>query len=116
ELEKPEEVMNEIFDQYLLMYSEARYVHGDLSGYIILWWQDKPWIIDVPQGEVVNKWSNMNKVELMLRRDIKNVLKYFKTYGIDRDPEHILDVFLETYIPPNLKNYRELRKEGLELL
>jgi RIO kinase 1 len=116
ELEKPEEVMNEIFDQYLLMYSKAHYVHGDLSGYNILWWKDKPWIIDVPQGVVVNKWSDMNKIELMLRRDIKNVLKYFKSYGIDRDPEHILDVFLQTYIPSNLRNYRELRKEGLELL
>ena len=116
ELENPEDVMNEILDQYLLMYSEANYVHGDLSGYNILWWNEKPWIIDVPQGEVVNKWSDMNKVELMLRRDIQNVLKYFQSYGIERDPEHILDVFLDTYIPSNLRNYRELRKEGLELL
>jgi RIO kinase 1 len=115
ELENPEDVMNVIFDQYLLMYSEAHYVHGDLSAYNILWWQDKPWIIDVPQGETVNKWSDMNKVELMLRRDIKNVLKYFKSYGIERDPEHILNVFLDTYIPSNLRNYRELRNEGLEL-
>ena len=98
------------------MYSEAHYVHGDLSAYNILWWNNKPWIIDVPQGEVVNKWSDMNKVELMLRRDIKNILKYFRSYGIERDPEHILDVFLDTYIPSNLRNYRELRKEGLELL
>jgi RIO kinase 1 len=116
ELENPEEVMNEVLDQYLLMYSEAHYVHGDLSGYNILWWNDKPWIIDVPQGEVVNKWSDMNKIELILRRDIKNVLNYFESYGIERDPEQILDVFLDEYIPSNLRNYRELRKEGIELL
>jgi len=116
ELENPEAVMNEIFDQYLLMYRDANYVHGDLSAYNILWWNNHTWIIDVPQGEAVNKWSNMNRIELMLRRDIQNVLNYFKGYGIARDPEHILNVFLNAYIPENLRNYRELRKEGIELL
>ena len=58
----------------------------------------------------------MNKIELILQRDIQNVLKYFEGYGIERDPEHILDVFLDAYIPSNLRNYRELRKEGMELL
>ena len=115
ELDDPEAVMNEIFDQYLKMYRDAHYTHGDLSAYNILWWKDQPWIIDVPQSETVNKWSDMNKVELFLSRDIHNVLKYFKSYGIERDPEYILDVFLDAYIPSNLRNYRELRNEGLEL-
>ena len=115
-LEHPEAVMNEVFDQYLLMYRNANYVHGDLSGYNILWWKDQPWIIDVPQSDAVNKWSDMNKIELMLRRDIQNVLKYFESYGIERDPEQILNVFLDAFIPDNLRNYREMRKEGMELL
>ena len=116
QLEAPEYVLNEVFDQYLKMYRDAHYVHGDLSAYNILWWQDMPWIIDVPQSETVNKWSDMNKVELILRRDIHNVLKYFESYGIERDPEHILNVFLNAYIPDNLRNYKELRTEGMELL
>ena len=115
ELDDPEAVMNEIFDQYLKMYRDAHYTHGDLSAYNILWWKNQPWIIDVPQSETVNKWSDMNKVELFLRRDIHNVLKYFKNYGIERDSEQILNVFLDAYIPTNLRNYRELRNEGLEL-
>ncbi len=115
-LQDPEAVLNEIFDQYLLMYRDAHYVHGDLSAYNILWWRNKPWIIDVPQSEAVNKWSDMNKVELVLRRDICNVLRYFESYGIERDSEQILNIFLDAYIPENLRNYRELRKEGLELL
>ncbi|MFX1483795.1 MAG: RIO1 family regulatory kinase/ATPase [Promethearchaeota archaeon] len=116
QLEEPEAVLNEVLDQYLLMYRDAHYVHGDLSAYNILWWRSKPWIIDVPQSEQVNKWSDMNKVELILRRDIQNILEYFKSYEIDRNPEQILDVFLEAYIPDNLRNYRELRREGIELL
>lgn len=116
ELENPEAVLNEILDQYLIMYSTAHYAHGDLSAYNILWWNDYPWIIDVPQTESVNKWSDMNKIELILRRDIYNVLSYFEEYGIERDPEHILNIFLDAYIPANLRNYRELRNEGMELL
>jgi RIO kinase 1 len=115
ELDNPEAVMNEVFDQYLKMYRDAHYTHGDLSAYNILWWKNQPWIIDVPQSETVNKWSDMNKVELFLRRDIDNVLRYFKNYRIERDPEHILEVFLDAYIPSNLRNYRELRNEGLKL-
>ena len=116
ELENAEDAMNEIFDQYLLMYRDAHYAHGDLSAYNILWWKNHPWIIDVPQTEAVNKWSDMNKIELILQRDIYNVLKYFESYGIERDPEHILKVFLDAYIPENLRNYRELRRDGMELL
>ena len=116
ELEDPEVVLNEILDQYLIMYRDAHYTHGDLSPYNILWWKDQPWIIDLPQGEPVNKWSDMNKVELFLQRDITNVLNYFESYGIERDPDHILNVFLDAYIPSNLRNYRELRNEGLELM
>jgi RIO kinase 1 len=114
-LETPGMVLDTILDQYLKMYREAHYVHGDLSGYNILWWRNQPWIIDVPQGEPVGVHSDMNRVELILRRDIDNVLRYFESYGIHRDPEHILNVFLEAYIPANLKHYRELRPEGLGL-
>jgi RIO kinase 1 len=116
ELENPEVVMNEILDQYLVMYRDAHFAHGDLSAYNILWWNNQPWIIDVPQTEAVNKWSDMNKIELILQRDICNVLKYFESYGIERNPELILEVFLDAYIPDNLRNYKELRNEGLEPL
>ncbi|MFX1260601.1 MAG: RIO1 family regulatory kinase/ATPase [Promethearchaeota archaeon] len=115
-LENPENVLDQILDDYLLMYGKAHYVHGDLSKYNVLWWQDRPWIIDVPQAVTVNKWSDMLRVEKLLMRDIKNVLDHFESYGIHRDPDLILDVFLSEYIPENLKNYRELESEGIELL
>jgi len=115
-LENPEKVLDQILDDYLLMYSKAHYVHGDLSAYNILWWEYRPWIIDVPQAVSVNKWSDMLKVEKLLSRDISNILVYFESYEIYRDPEHIVQVFLDEYIPENLKNYRELTSEGVELL
>lgn len=116
ELENPEIVLDQIFDDYFLMYGTAHYTHGDLSAYNILWWQNRPWIIDVPQGEKVGPWADMKKVELILLRDIENVLKYFEQYEIYRDPHSILEEFLAGYIPNNQRNYRELQRDGVELL
>jgi len=115
ELEEPEVVLDQILDDYLIMYRDVHYVHGDLSRYNILWWQNRPWIIDVPQAYEVGVHSNMLKAEAFLRRDIKNVLSYFESYEIYRDVEQIVNVFLSEYIPKNLRNYRDLA-EGGELL
>jgi serine/threonine-protein kinase RIO1 len=49
----------------------------------------------------------MKQVVSLLRRDIINVLRYFKKYGISRDPDYIVDVFLSEYVPQNLRNYGE---------
>jgi RIO kinase 1 len=107
ELEDPEKVLDQILDDYLIMYGDVHHVHGDLSAYNILWWKDTPWIIDMPQASCVNPWSDMKQVVSLLRRDIINVLRYFKKYGISRDPDYIVDVFLSEYVPQNLRNYGE---------
>jgi len=108
-LEDPETVLDQILDDYLIMYRDVHYVHGDLSRYNILWWQNKPWIIDVPQAYLVNPWTDMKKAESLLRRDIVNVLSYFKRYyGLTRDADQILRVFLSEYVPHNLRNYDEV--------
>ncbi|MGQ4910690.1 MAG: RIO1 family regulatory kinase/ATPase [Candidatus Thorarchaeota archaeon] len=107
ELGNPEEVLDEILDEYLLMYSCAHYVHGDLSGYNILWWKGRPWIIDVPQAYHVGPWADMDRVVKLLRRDITNVLAAFGKYGIQRDSSEIVETFLSEYVPRNLRNFRE---------
>lgn len=53
---------------------ECGVVHGDLSAYNILWWQGKPWIIDLPQAVDIRR--NPHKDEL-LKRDLDNVMHYF---------------------------------------
>ncbi len=107
-LEDPEEALDQVLDQYLIMYSKVHYVHGDLSGYNILWWDNKPWIIDVPQAVRIGAWTDMNAASSLLRRDIVNLLSYFKRYyNIRRDPDHILGVFLSEYVPDNLRNFEE---------
>jgi RIO kinase 1 len=107
DLDDPDKVLDQILDDYLMMYRDVHYVHGDLSAYNILWWRDTPWIIDMPQAYCVNPWSDMKHVESLLRRDIVNVLMYFKKYGLSRDLDYIIQIFLSEYIPDNLKNYTE---------
>jgi len=107
DLEHPELVFDQILDDYLIMYRDVHYVHGDLSKYNILWWQEQPWIIDVPQAYKVDTHCDMRHAESMLREDLRNVVLYFESYGIYRDAEQILQVFLDAYIPHNLRNYRE---------
>ena len=51
-------------------------VHADLSAYNILWWQDKPWIIDFPQATDVRHnphWQDLYE------RDLRNIDTYFKS-------------------------------------
>lgn len=58
-------------------------VHGDLSEFNILWWQDKPYIIDFPQA--IDIRTNPNYMTL-LERDIANVVKFFeKWFLIDEE-------------------------------
>jgi len=106
-LEEPELVLDEILDDYLIMYRDVHYVHGDLSAYNILWWEGRAWIIDLPQAYQVGPWADMKNVVNLLRRDIVNLLQYFKKYGIRRDPDEIVNVFLSEYVPRNLRNYNE---------
>jgi RIO kinase 1 len=61
-------------------------VHGDLSAYNILFWQDQLVTIDFPQA--VHPRANPNAAEL-LDRDIINVCKYFQRYGVRADPAAI---------------------------
>jgi len=50
-------------------------VHGDLSPYNILYWNEEPYIIDFPQSADIR--NNPNTDEL-LKRDKENIEKWYK--------------------------------------
>lgn len=54
-------------------------VHGDLSPYNILWWEERAWVIDLPQA--VDPRKNRN-AKALLERDITNCARYFARAGV----------------------------------
>ncbi|NWJ47492.1 MAG: hypothetical protein HXX08_16655 [Chloroflexi bacterium] len=58
-------------------------VHSDLSPFNVLYWQEQIRIIDFPQA--VDARFNKNS-EWLLERDITNLCRYFKRFGVIADP------------------------------
>src|SRR6266498_373438 len=78
--ELTEKQAREAFEQVLKdiqILLDCGVVHSDLSSYNILWWRQKPIIIDSPQA--VDIRQNPNKNEL-LKRDLDNIINYFEKY------------------------------------
>lgn len=62
-------------------------VHGDLSAYNLLWWEDRPWMIDFPQA--VDLVRSQRGAEL-LRRDVTNLCRAFRRLGVEADADDVL--------------------------
>lgn len=73
-------VLNDIKKMY-----EAGLVHADISEFNLLL-GDVPYLIDFGQG-VLTRHPNAEK---FLRRDVKNVLRYFEKFGYKRDFEKVM--------------------------
>ncbi len=77
--------LRRIVDNVTLWLAHHR-VHGDLSPYNILYWNDRIVVIDFPQA--VDPRVNPNARSL-LQRDLDNVCGYFERYGIHADANRI---------------------------
>lgn len=86
-----EEVAREVYDTIInyidLLYNKANLVHGDLSEYNILVVPatNEPIIIDM--GQSVTKEHPRSREFLI--RDIENIVRYFKKYGINDEPKEL---------------------------
>ncbi len=63
----------DLISQVERCYHEAKLIHGDLSEYNILYWNERPWIIDVSQAVT----PNHPMADYFLLRDINNLQRYF---------------------------------------
>lgn len=84
-LKNPEQIFETIIDFISKMYKKAKLVHGDVSAFNILMFRNKPYLIDVGQGVLLD---HPNSHEF-LKRDITNIVSYFRKYGIKADAEKI---------------------------
>jgi RIO kinase 1 len=91
ELANPEVVMRQVLEiiEHLLL--DAFVIHGDLSQYNLLLFNDNVFVIDFPQAidlsSRVNREGRFEKARPLLRRDLENVGRYFAKYDLDLDSE-----------------------------
>jgi RIO kinase 1 len=85
-LKNPQKIFDEIITFISLMYN-AGIVHADLSEYNILMFRQKPYIIDVGQAVLLEHPSSAE----FLKRDIHNIVHYFKKYGIKENEQVLFD-------------------------
>lgn len=78
-LEDPQKTYEKIVEYIRKGVSKAELVHGDLSEYNVLLLEQEPVIIDVSQAVEI---SHPLAVELLVR-DIKNINRFFKQFGVD---------------------------------
>ena len=89
EIENAEEVLDEILENVKKAYQKAGVIHADLSEFNVVLKPDSHiLIIDWPQ--YVRK--DHPNAEMLLKRDIKNILKFFqRRSNIKRDIHEILE-------------------------
>ena len=87
----PYQFLEDIVQEMKKLYQEAGLVHGDLSPFNILNYEEKPVFIDFSQATLT---KSRNSVEL-LNRDIKNVLNFFKKLGIEENVEKVFKKITE---------------------
>jgi RIO kinase 1 len=82
-IENPTEFFNKLALSMKKMYNDAGLVHGDLSSFNILNKDQEPVIIDVSQSIPVDTIT----ANELLKRDIRNVVNFFKKQGVDTSEE-----------------------------
>ena len=81
ELKNPEKIFLTLIDFISKMYKKVELVHSDMSAFNVLIYKDQPYIIDLGQGVLL---EHQNAHEF-LKRDIHNIVKFFKKYDIESD-------------------------------
>ena len=87
----PKEIFDTLIDFISKMYKKAKLVHGDLSAYNILMHENQPYLIDLGQGVLVEHPNAHD----FLKRDIHNIVSYFKKLNIQSDENNIYDSILK---------------------
>ena len=87
-IKNPEKMYKKIIADIKKLYKKARLVHGDFSEYnILVDKKERYHIIDFSQAVVLTHPN----ADDFLKRDIRNVCRYFKKYKIKCDPDELYE-------------------------
>ncbi len=97
-IEYPQRLFHDIIKAIFALY-RVFIIHGDLSGYNILYFKNEPWIIDFPQAidfaSRVGRYRTLKQGRAILLRDIRNIVWFFKRHGVSSDPEELCEECME---------------------
>lgn len=90
-LKHPDLIFKEVIDFISKMYTKAELVHADMSAFNVLMYRNKPYVIDLGQG-VLREHPNSDD---FLKRDIHNIVSYFKKLNIRADENKIYNKIIK---------------------
>ena len=88
--EDPQQFYMTLIEEMRRLYLKAGLVHGDLSEYNIMVWNNNPVIFDVSQAMLVSHPIS----EALIKRDIGNVNSYFRRRNVDVIDEEQLEKWI----------------------
>ncbi|MEM2102165.1 MAG: serine protein kinase RIO [Candidatus Bathyarchaeia archaeon] len=74
----PEKFYEQLLESIQKLYQKANLVHGDISEYNVMIWQNKPVLFDIAQAVPLEH----PMADTFLRRDITNLTRYFRKLGV----------------------------------
>lgn len=100
-----------VYDQLIMAVEQMLVcgrIHGDLSGYNVLYWDGKPYIIDFPQA--IDPAVNPDAFDIFYR-DVERICQHFERYGIHSRPYNLSRSIWQRHLaipqPPNPEEFEE---------
>ena len=87
----PEDFYRKLLDDVKALYEKARIVHGDLSEYNIMVWEENPVIFDVSQAMLTSHPLS----DTLIQRDITNINSYFGRLGVETQDQEKLEQWIK---------------------
>lgn len=81
------EFYKKLINNLKLLYKNAKLVHGDLSEYNILNFNENPVLIDLSHATPLN----CANAEELLKKDINNIINFFRKTGLELNREEVLN-------------------------
>jgi len=89
--EDPAGFYEKLINEVKIMYTKAQLVHGDLSEYNIMVWEESPVIFDVSQAMLTSHPLSQS----LITRDITNINSYFGRLRVDTYDADLLEEWVK---------------------
>jgi RIO kinase 1 len=108
EIENPRDIAEQTMNIIQNLLLNGFLIHGDLSEYNLLLYQERVYVIDFPQAidlsSRVNRQLRFENAKPLLLRDIENVVHYFDRYDVEIDTDTEYNQLVSSFAKLHLQN------------